>query len=268
MLPIRLGMANADGDQDLIVYAFTKKGRVECTNYRNVNIPTDNKVPLFVQKNFGAFYDNLFTYQWNKENQDVSFLEYAWDVSPQNFYHCDPCIATAPSQQDIVQAGVWWLNKDWSDYSDVNEQDDNGDVSPNVHFTRLHIRYNRNHFAQDLMFQVTPNTETFQARYVITHPATGSFTCDAGKKYLQDLKKRRKAELDELTALTGKDIDNWQDMADAKNDEEDVKEAQYATLLQQAKEEKQEGNRSVAGMVLLSVSMLGTAVFMRSKGII
>ena len=25
MLPIRLGMANADGDQDMIVYAFTKK---------------------------------------------------------------------------------------------------------------------------------------------------------------------------------------------------------------------------------------------------
>ncbi|MFM6926163.1 MAG: DUF2330 domain-containing protein, partial [Ferruginibacter sp.] len=29
MLPIRLGMANADGDQDLIVYAFTRKGRIE-----------------------------------------------------------------------------------------------------------------------------------------------------------------------------------------------------------------------------------------------
>ena len=27
MLPIRLGMANADGDQDLIVYAFTRKGQ-------------------------------------------------------------------------------------------------------------------------------------------------------------------------------------------------------------------------------------------------
>ena len=41
-------------DQDLIVYAFTRKGRIECTNYRNVNIPTDKNVPLFVQKNFGA----------------------------------------------------------------------------------------------------------------------------------------------------------------------------------------------------------------------
>src|SRR6185436_19550433 len=40
MLPIRLGMANADGDQDMIVYAFTKKGRIETTNYRTVSLPT------------------------------------------------------------------------------------------------------------------------------------------------------------------------------------------------------------------------------------
>ncbi|MBL0356601.1 MAG: DUF2330 domain-containing protein [Chitinophagaceae bacterium] len=268
MLPIRLGMANADGDQDLIVYAFTRKGRIECTNYRNVSIPSGNKVPLFVQKNFGNFYDNLFTYQWKKENQDVSFLEYTWDVSPQNFYHCDPCIATAPSEYDLVQSGVWWLQKDWSDYSDVNDDNEEENRSKNVHFTRLHFRYNRNHFAQDLMFQVTPNTETFQARYVITHPASGSFTCDAGKKYLQDLKKRRKEELAQLTALTGKNLDTWQESASAKNDEEDQPEAQYATLLQQAKEENAEGNRSVAGLVLLAVTMLGSVGFMRWKGLI
>jgi len=267
MLPIRLGMANADGDQDLIVYAFTRKGRIECTNYRNVNIPSGNKVPLFVQKNFGNFYDNLFTHQWKKENQDVSFLEYAWDVSPQNFYHCDPCIATAPSEYDLVQSGVWWLQKDWSDYSDVND-DTEEDLSKNVHFTRLHFRYNRNHFAQDLMFQVTPNSETFQARYVITHPATGSFTCDAGKKYLQDLKKRRREELAELTSLTGKNMDTWQEAASAKNDEEDQPEAQYATLIQQGEEESNEGNRSVAGVALLAATMLGSVGFMRWKGLI
>lgn len=265
MLPIRLGMANADGDQDLVVYAFTKKGRIECTNYRNVNMPTGNKIPLFVQKNFGAFYDNLFTYQWNKENQDVSFLEYAWDISPQNFMKCDPCIATAPTEQDILQAGVWWLHKDWSDYSDVEDQEGDG-TSPNVYFTRLHFRYNRASFAQDLMFQLTPNKENFQARYVITHPATGNFTCAAGIKYLYDLKQRRKAELNELTALTGKDIETWQDAA--KNDEEDVKEAQYTTMIDLAKEERQSGNRSLAGFVLLGAAVLGTGVFMRSKGII
>src|SRR6056297_3567752 len=34
MLPIRLGMANAENAQDLIVYALTRKGRVEAANYR------------------------------------------------------------------------------------------------------------------------------------------------------------------------------------------------------------------------------------------
>ena len=266
MLPIRLGMANADGDQDLIVYAFTRKGRIECTNYRNVNIPTGNKVPLFVQKNFGSFYNNLFTNQWKKEEESISFLEYAWDVSPQNFYHCDPCIATAPTEQDLVQSGVWWLNKDWSDYSDVNNESNVEDGSKNVHFTRLHFRYNRNRFAQDLMFQVTPNTETFQARYVITHPATGNFTCAAGKKYLQDLKKRRKEELMELTALTGTNIDNWQEDATAKNDEEDVVEAQYASLLPLVKNDQENNSHSATGFLWMGFALVGSAGLMRWKG--
>lgn len=269
MLPIRLGMANADGDQDLIVYAFTRKGRIECTNYRNVNIPTGKNVPLFVQKNFSAFYGNLFDKQWNNEDKSVGFLEYAWDVSPASYYHCDPCIATAPSEQDLVQSGVWWLkDKDWNDYSDVdNTAPDNG--SKNVHFTRLHFRYNRNSFAQDLMFQVTPNTETFQARYIITHPATGNFTCDAGKKYLQDLKRRRRNELLELTSLTGKNIDTWQEDASAKNDEEDVADAQYANLIPQVKEEmERETNNFPAGILLISAVMLGSAGFLRWKGFV
>lgn len=268
MLPIRLGMANADGDQDLIVYAFTRKGRIESTNYRNVNIATDKNIPLFVQKNFGAFYGNLFTNQWDKEDKSVAFLEYAWDVSPQNFYHCDPCIATAPSQQDLVQSGVWWLNgKDWNDYSDVdNVEPDNG--SKNVHFTRLHFRYNRNSFAQDLQFQVTPNTETFQARYIITHPATGDFNCDAGRKYLQDLRTRRKKELRELTALTGTNINNWQEEAMAKNDEEINASAQYASLLPQVKDEMENKQTMPAGLILFGVVMLGGAGLMRWKGII
>ena len=50
MLPIRLGMANADGDQDMIVYAFTKKGRIETTNYRTVSLPTGKNIPLICSK--------------------------------------------------------------------------------------------------------------------------------------------------------------------------------------------------------------------------
>lgn len=269
MLPIRLGMANADGDQDLIIYAFTRKGRIESTNYRNVNIATGNKIPLFVQKNFNTFYGNLFNHQWEKEGKSIGLLEYAWDVTPANFYHCDPCIAAAPSEQDLVQSGVWWLGgKDWNDYSDVNNDSNEDDGSKNVHFTRLHFRYNRKSFPQDLMFQVTPNTETFQARYVITHPATGSFTCDAGKKYLQDLKHRRKDELLELTKLTGKDLNNWEQDANAKNDEENMPEAQYASLLPQAEQESGNPKSGTNGMLVLAAVMFCSAGFLRWKGMV
>jgi len=268
MLPIRLGMANADGDQDLIVYAFTRKGRIECTNYRNINIPTGNNIPLFVQKNFGSFYNNLFTHQWQNENENVSFLEYAWDVSPQNYYHCDPCIATAPSQQDIVQAGVWWLNQDWSDYRDIENEDPSTMGNKNVHFTRLHFRYNRNSFAQDLQFQVTPNTETFQARYVITHPATGNFTCAAGKQYIEDLRKRRKKELNELTALTGKNIDTWQEVANESKEKDISADNQYANILPQVIQEKKDSTESTVPLVVLGLVALCSAGLMKWKGMI
>src|SRR5258705_3612470 len=121
MLPIRLGMANADGDQDMLVYAFTKKERIECTNYRTVSLPTGKNIPLFVQNNFGNFYSNLFQHQWINEGKSVTMLEYAWDVSPHNYVKCDPCVAVAPSTQDLLQAGVWWINRDWYN-SQQNEE--------------------------------------------------------------------------------------------------------------------------------------------------
>jgi len=40
MVPLRLGTVNAKGPQDLIVYALTRGGRVESTNYRTVKIPS------------------------------------------------------------------------------------------------------------------------------------------------------------------------------------------------------------------------------------
>ena len=95
---------------------------------------------MFVKNNFGNFYANLFQNQWDKEGKALAMLEYAWDVSPKNYVKCDPCVATAPSTQDLVQAGVWWLNRDWTNYDDVY---DNDDYSDKVYFTRLHVRYNQ-----------------------------------------------------------------------------------------------------------------------------
>jgi Na+-transporting NADH:ubiquinone oxidoreductase subunit NqrB len=223
MLPIRLGMANADGDQDMIVYAFTKKGRTEVTNYRTVSVPTGKNIPLFVKNNFGSFYSNLFQHQWKREGKSVAMLEYAWDVSPKNFMKCDPCVATAPSQQDLLQAGVWWI--------DPSQGGENTVYNSNVYFTRLHVRYNRSSFPQDLMFQVTPNKDNYQARYIVTHPAQGDFSCDAGKQYLKELKQRRTDEMEMLTYLTGKQYSDW----DLTTDEESVFVPQEASYEKVAK---------------------------------
>ncbi|HEX7905682.1 MAG TPA: DUF2330 domain-containing protein [Chitinophagaceae bacterium] len=255
MLPIRLGMANADGDQDMIVYAFTKKGRIESVNYRTISLPTSKNVPLFVKNNFGNFYANLFQHQWDKEGKAIAMLEYAWDVSPKNFVKCDPCVATAPSVQDLVQSGVWWLNRDWTDYSDVDNEDE--DYSDNVYFTRLHVRYNRVKFPQDLLFQVTPNKENYQARYIVTHPATGSFDCEAGKKYLKELKQRRSDEMDMLAYLTGKGYGDW-DVVATENEEKFIPtEATYATVSKEINNKPKRNNMllfatiGVMGMVSL-----------------
>ncbi|MEO5889208.1 MAG: DUF2330 domain-containing protein [Ferruginibacter sp.] len=267
MLPIRLGMANADGDQDLIVYAFTRKGRVECTNYRNVNIATGNNVPLFIKKDFGSFYSNLFAHQWEKENKNIGFLEYAWDVSPSNYMKCDPCVGNPPTQQDIVQAGVWWLQPNWEDYSNVDREDVTGNDNQ-VFFTRLHFRYNRRSFPQDLAFQLTPDKTNFQARYIIKHPATGDLNCDAGRKYLQDLKKRRKNELQELTVLTGRNIDNWREDIAVKEEEESNAAVQYVNLVPEFKQDMEKENRSPIGIILVSIVLLGSAGILRWKGLV
>lgn len=256
MLPIRLGMANSDGDQDMIVYAFSKKGRVEAVNYRTVSVPTSKNVPLFVKDNFGNFYSNLFQHQWVREGKSVAMLEYAWDVSPQNFMKCDPCVATAPSVQDLVQAGVWWVNRNWNDYSDVGTDDD---YSNKVYFTRLHVRYNRDKFPQDLVFQVTPNTENYQARYIITHPATGEFNCEAGKKYLKELKQRRTDEMEMLTYLTGKSFDDWDVVSNTGEEKYVPTEASYAMVAKDAVP-KSGGNNNLlfAGIAMVGlISIVG-----------
>jgi hypothetical protein len=201
MLPIRLGMANSDGEQDMIVYAFSKTGRIETTNYRTVPVPTDQKVPLFVQQDFGPFYKDLYTKAWKREDKDVVFLEYAWEVSPMQNVFCDPCVGDPPMVQELKEAGVDWLESQGQDYHT------GGNVyAGNVYFTRLHVTYARNTFPQDLMFQETPNKQQWQARYVLTHPASGDFSCDKGQAYLQELSKRRWDELYTYQWLTGRRI--------------------------------------------------------------
>ena len=260
MLPIRLGMANAEGDQDMIVYAFSRTGRIECTNYPTVSLPTGKNVPLFVQNNFENFYANLFQHQWFGAGKSIAMLEYAWDVSPSNYVKCDPCVAAAPSTRDLVQAGVWWVGSSRRDWN--SPSDDESGRPASVYFTRLHVRYNRKTFPQDLFFQETANTGNFQSRYIITHPATGSFTCDAGKKYLEELKERRKDELLMLTYLTGKNYNDWDVVVRAEEEKFIPAADSYAAANLTTRKKPVDDERMImAGIGIMSmISLIGLSI--------
>ena len=67
MLPIRLGTANANGTQDLFVYALTRDGKVETTNYRTQKIPSGQELPIFIKDDFGDFYTDMYKTSANRE---------------------------------------------------------------------------------------------------------------------------------------------------------------------------------------------------------
>jgi hypothetical protein len=178
MLPIRLGMLNAKGEQDLVAYILSAKGQVEVANYRTVKIPTSNEMPEVIQANFGNFYQAAFKHSYEKENKKVAFLEYAWDVRV-----CDNCTTGLPTPEELQKVGVFW-----------------GD---NAFLTRLHVRYARDKFPEDLVFQETGNRDYFQVSYFVRHPYRGNPTCDSGKSYQQVVANRQQREVKNLIDLTG-----------------------------------------------------------------
>jgi hypothetical protein len=196
MLPIRLGTLNANGKQELYVYTLTRTGRVETTNYRTVKLPTDTEVPEFIQAEFSDFYRAMFEKQTLKENERGVFLEYAWDMA-----WCDPCAADPLSSDELRQLGVFWV--DGSQDGRVGK----GGQAQNVFVTRLHVRYDKNHFPEDLMFQETGDRQNYQGRYVIRHPWKGNSSCDASA-YKAAVKERQEREAQTLANLTGWDIDD------------------------------------------------------------
>ena len=182
MLPIRLGMVNATSEQDLIVYVLSPKGQAEITNYRTVNVPTDSEIPVFVKNEFSDFYKAMFQTTYTREGKKVAFREYAWDMGS-----CDPCSAEPLNPEELKKAGVFWLTP-----SEPN----------NVFITRLHVRYSRDKFPEDLMFQETSNTQQFQGRYILRHPFNGEMKCQAGREYQRSLMQRFEQEAQTLAKLT------------------------------------------------------------------
>jgi len=189
-LPVRLGLLNADGAQDLIVNVLAMNQRYEATNLKNVTIPTNLLVDKSVQKDFAQFYVSLFDYVL-QDYPGAVVTEYAWQAMS-----CDPCpdgsfgsggLTGALTPGDLMTLGADVLSAPpaWNSWV----------------LTRLHARYTAEQLKEDLVFQEakpiiggrgTPtgwpakvaeegakesSFNNFQGRYITLHPWEGKMEC-------------------------------------------------------------------------------------------
>ena len=180
-LPIKLGLINAQGSQDLIVYTLGEEQRYEVANRPNVTIPTNIEVINEVRDDFGTFYRTLFA-ETVAQNPGAAVTEYSWASSS-----CDPCPGPTLDQNDIATLGgdVVGEGNDWS--------------WRNWTLTRIHLRYDSSTLGDDLVFaEAEPIfggrevynedreletgsgpgwTNNFQGRYIIRHRWDGPVEC-------------------------------------------------------------------------------------------
>jgi hypothetical protein len=185
-LPIRLGLLNSSGTQDLIVNVLAPGKRYEVANYKNIAIPTNLNVKNPVKQEFGSFYAALFD-QTLKKHPGAVVTEYSWDASS-----CDPCPGPPLSAPELVSLGA----------DQIATQPPPGRGRRNGAFvlTRLHARYTRDSLGEDLVFREAKpivggrehtvddsglleqgaqsgSINNFQARYAIRYPWMGPITC-------------------------------------------------------------------------------------------
>jgi hypothetical protein len=185
-LPIRLGLANSGGTQDLIV-SILAASRYEVANYENVTIPTNLDVRDTVRERFGEFYVALFD-ATVKKNPGAVVTEYAWQAT-----NCDPCPGPPLGWSDFATLGAdvaFGAMKDGGGRVRVRQQQ--------LTLTRLHARYGTS-ITEDLIFKAAEpivggrevrddrgrlekrsqksRFNNFQARYAIRHWWTGAIAC-------------------------------------------------------------------------------------------
>ena len=191
-LPIRLGMMNSAGTQDLIVHILAPRQRYEVANYQNVTIPTNLDVKEEARERFGEFYAALFDRTLEK-NPGAVVTEYAWDAGS-----CDPCPTPPLDPGAIATLGGDVLAESGPDGRPVGRGRGIGGMAGFV-LTRLHARYSKDGISEDLVFKAAPAIaggrewrggdgkleegkvaspiNNFQARYAIRHAWTGPIEC-------------------------------------------------------------------------------------------
>ena len=215
-VPIRLGLVNSAGTQELIVHVLGKRKRYDVANYPNVTIPTNLDVSENAKGQFGAFYAALFDAAVAKAPKAV-VTEYAWDAGS-----CDPCPSPPLTDAELLTLGADVLPSVSSEAEQMDPEllkalgADAGSRSTRPRpqrrtyyglgaafvLTRLHARYTRDSLGEDLVLREAQpihggrevrgeggvlesgattgaSVNTFQGRYAVRHPWAGPVTCAA-----------------------------------------------------------------------------------------
>ncbi|MCA9684793.1 MAG: DUF2330 domain-containing protein, partial [Myxococcales bacterium] len=197
-LPVRLGLINANGEQDLLVHILGRHTRYEAANYPNVTIPTNLEVKDETRDHFGQFYASLYDHTV-EQNPKAVVTEYSWSAGS-----CDPCPVEPLSGPELRVLGADVLPSLRGQYFDEQGEltsDGQWGLSYEFTLTRLHARYDKASLGEDLVFQEAPaivggreflqengvlerssrpaeyGEDNFQARYIIRHYWDGAVTC-------------------------------------------------------------------------------------------
>jgi len=155
-------------------------------------------LPIYIKGKFKDFYRSMFDRQVQKADMRAVFTEYAWDMN-----WCDPCAADPLSTEDLRSLGVFWLDDARSPVVPAPRGPMSLPGAQNVFVTRMHVRYDAQHFPEDLALQETADRNNFQARYVLRHPWKSDEGCAATAEYRRELMRRNENEAQQLADLTG-----------------------------------------------------------------
>jgi hypothetical protein len=98
-LPVRLGVLNSRGVQDLVVYVLARDQRFEVANRPGLFAPTNVEVAPEALAQFGAVYEALFDRAMERY-PDAVVTEHAWAATS-----CDPCPGPSLTVADLNALG-------------------------------------------------------------------------------------------------------------------------------------------------------------------
>ncbi|HEY0882182.1 MAG TPA: DUF2330 domain-containing protein [Archangium sp.] len=186
-LPVRLGLVNSAGTQDLIVHVIAKS-RFEIANRKNVTVPTNLLLTEAAQPVFGGLYAELLE-RTLSQSPGAAVTEFAWKgaMPPPKVelgggiygVTCDPCPPPSPVDDPLLE----YLGADA--LPALKSKNDIAKFASEATLTRLHLRYTKDSLTDDLVFKAAApihggipgvdktgpaDANRFQGRYIVRRP--------------------------------------------------------------------------------------------------